>query len=1039
MKLKRVLCLFLVVLLALPACGKSKKGNDDAGDGGGDTAQSADAGATAVSTDFSSYQQSYVDDIVREVSAEDLVRNQNYVVDDAKVETLSSTLDFAVNSNEIKNLLGLDLGTKLPELVGKIYSNDIVNLAVQYLYPLVETEFAKVWSGLPESLELKDVETGVAVAPKANVNADLYIDDIEQALESIQFYLFPTTLANHLPPEYAAAAEKLRTATTKSKWDPATETMTTPWKDAAILNAEGKLDIDWGVHDRDSFANAMAAALSGVEPLLLALLANKACDNRGIIGSGAGHAAVVGGTVKLDMQITSIELVLTATANPGYNNALVPIFEALGCTPPDGNTFTNVHDVVDKGLIAPVEALLGTIAQAPVSFVLAALPNIAYAIEAGMIVPLLGMLKTEINYTTNAKYTVKLAGDGEMNDAYKSDAPIKINVGEMIDLPSMGVDLSSLNGLLAMLEGPLGFRLPEINGGKLATLGTLSWRDTVRGEATYTQLEPGKAAFIEANKADVLLFLLDYVFDGLKDRTLLAQIIEKLGGNANLPELVNAIIDRVLAFPHNAVAALTELVIPQSYNEPNALKWKESASPVNGAAALYNAYWTHPKADYMVQNLPSLLDNVLAMAGLEIAGISAASLPTLLDGLVGMVCKASVLNGLAEKINGLVAGISLPEALTELLKQKLGFDIHYWSGYHADFADGDRAAFKTAVSNLLYPIQKVVTFLLSDQDITISLTDASGNEMRFLHLHGFDAYAHAIIPLLEALGAQNLPTPATFKADGGAAFGHILDAVFGVIDGLKADPYNRLVTLLPNLLTFIRYGGLTGVVDNLLYSVNLVLDIIRPIYNVNLYSLVDFDLRFVNTDPIPLLFNFLSGLLRDKLGVSIAFDFTTESLYNALVTGPVETFTSANGATSYRVNEAGLNKSDMLTTVYDYLIKELLCSDNTPVYLQFAKDKLGLDDNVFSYVEKIVPALKNAEQTYPGSAKALIFWIFYAAETVVGAMDGSGSPDVLAILSALTASGNAEKREFAKTELRSDFAAPGYSDMLASVLQPLFR
>ena len=286
MKLKRVLCLFLVVLLALPACGK-KKGDKSSGDGGGGPEQSGGAETASVSTDFSTYQQSFMDDIVREVSSEDLVRDQRYVVDDAKLETLIATLDFAVNSAEIKNLLGLDLGVKLSELMSKLYSNDIVNLAVQYLYPLVETEFAKVWSGLPESLELTDVETGVAVAPTANVNADLYIDEIEKALESIQFYLFPTTLADHLPEQYAAAAQKLRTATTKSKWDPETETMTTPWKDPAILTADGKLDIDWGVHDRDSFADAMAAALSGVEPLLMALLANKACDNRGLIGTGA--------------------------------------------------------------------------------------------------------------------------------------------------------------------------------------------------------------------------------------------------------------------------------------------------------------------------------------------------------------------------------------------------------------------------------------------------------------------------------------------------------------------------------------------------------------------------------------------------------------------------------------------------------------------------------------------------------------------------------------------------------------------------------
>ena len=1040
---KRILALFLVLLLALPALpGCKKKG--ESGENGEVSETSAGTGELSggVVCDFTGYRQSFLPDITREVSAQDTVRGKAYVVDDPKLEELIDTLDFALNSVEVKQTLGLDLGKIFNDLVGKIYTNDIVNLAVQYLYPLVEKEFAKVWAGLPEDLEIKDVDTGVAVAPKANVKATLSIDAIEEALASIKFYLFPSTLAAQLPPEYAAAAQKLQTAATRSKYDPATDTMTTPWEDPALLNAEGKLDIDWGVHDRDSFIGALSAALCGVEPLLLALLTNRACDNRGLIGTGEGHAAIAGGVVKLDMSITSIELVLTATANPGYNNTLAPIFEALGMTSPDGNTFASVRDVVEKGLIEPVEALLARLAQAPVDFALKALPNLAYAVEAQMVVPLLSMLKTEINYTTNAKYTVQIAGDGEMNDAYKSDEPIKINVGEMIDLAAMGVDVSSLTALLGLADKALGVSFPPIDGVTLATLGELTWLDTARSEATYTGGEPGKRAYIAANRADVLLFLLDYVLNALKDKLLLTGILEKAGGSAALPELVNAIIDRVTADPHGAIAALTELIVPQSYNEPASLNWKPTDAPTSRAASLYTEFWTRAKADYMTQNLPSLVDNVLPMTGLEIAGVKATSLPELLDGLVAAVCKADVLNGLAEKIRGFVSGISLPSAVTDLLKEKLGFDIHYWDSYHTDFADGDRAAFKTAAGNLLFPVQKIVTFLLSDEDITVYLTGEDGSVRRFLYLQGSDGYAKAIVPLLEALGAAGISSPDTFKSDPANAFAHILNAVFGLIDGLKADPYHRLTVLIPNVVLFLRYGGLTAVVDNLLYPVNLLLDIVRPVYDLNLYGLVDFDLRFVNTDPVALLCGLLMNVLRDKVGISINLNLTTEILYNDLCLGSIETFTSLNGLTSYRVNEASINKSDLLTVIYDYLLRELLFSDNAPALLGFAKEKLGLSDSVYSYLERVLPALKSSDETYPGSGKALIFWVFYVAESLVGAMNsggsGGGSPDVMAMITALLGSGSAEKREFGKSEFRADCAKPGFSDVLTGVLQPLF-
>ena len=1039
--LKRILAICLTAALlcsVLPGCGKQNAPEEPA--------SSDDVAPPATQTDavewrhdFSYYQPSTIADVVREVTSEDVARGRTYTADDAKVESVIDTIDFALLSEEVRSAFDLDLKTLLPGLVEKLYSDSVVNLAVQALYPLVEKEFAKVWSGLPEKLDLKDVETGVSFAPTANVKAKLYIDDLEKALESIRFYLFPTTLAAHLPAEYDAVIRRLQTATTKSKYHPDSGEMTTPWQDPSILNDEGKLDLPWGVHDRESFIAALSAALSGVEPLLMALLADKPCENRGLIGTGKGHAAVFGGFLRLPMKITSIELVLTASANPGYQNTVAPVFEALDISVPDGSGFASLRDVVETGLVQPIETLMRRLAAAPLDFVLRALPNIAYAVEAQMIVPLLSMLKTEINYTTNAKYTVTFAGDGAMDDAYKSDEPIAINVGEMIDLPSLGIDVSSLNGLLKLAQKPLGASLPELDGAKLATLGTLTWRDTVRKETTYDGGQPGKAAYIQANRADVLVFILEYVLGALKDRTLLSSILNTLGGNEALPELVYAIIDRVAANPRHVIAALVELMVPQDYDEPSSVNWKHAPAPVNTVFALYTEYWTKNKAAYMSDNLPSLVDNVLRMTELNVAGVTADSLSGLLDGLVNMVCNAETLNNLAGKLREALGKVSLPAALAELLKNKLGFDVHHWDAYRADFADGDRAAFKSAFADLLSPVQKVVSLLFSDGDLTVSLTGADGTQRPFLHLHGYDGYAYAVVPLLEALGAQGLPSPAEFKADDSArAFSYLLNALFGVIDGLKADPYGKLASLLPNLILFIRYGGLTSVVDNLLYPVNLALDIVRPVYNLDLFSLVDFDLRFEKTDPIPLLFGLVSGLLEENLGVSVAFDLTTQKLYDALVLGSIETFTSANGAAAYRVRETSDTHKDLLTVVYDYLLKELFFSDNTPTYLNIAKEKLGLSDKVYSYVEKIVPALKSADETYPGSGKALIFWVFFAAEAVMDAGAGSGS-SVLSIITTLMGSSNADKRDFASSELKSDFSKPGFSDALKTVLTPLFR
>ncbi|MBQ7637478.1 MAG: hypothetical protein IJS90_01080 [Clostridia bacterium] len=1032
MKIKRILCLLLVICLLLPACGKKDKSTDSEPQG-----EQTSSDAVEIKSDLSTYQQAFMPDIVRPVSASDVVRNKEYVVDDEKIESLISLLDYAINSPEIADMLGLDIAGLIQTVVGGLYNDGLINTIIQYLYPLVEKEFAKVWADIPEELEIKDVETGVKLVPKANVIATLDIDPIETSLTQIDFYLFPTTLADILPEKYSDVKSKLKLAQTPSKYDKSTDTLTTPWEDPVLLDENGNLDLRWGVTDRDSFIEAASAALQGVEPLLLALLCNQACDNRGNIGRGVGKAKVLNNILKLNMDISAIELVLTASANEGYNNTVAPILEVFGLTAPDGNSFTCTRDVIEKGIIEPVAKLLDSALKAPVSFILSALPNLAYALEAGLVVPLLSMLKTDIYYTSNADYTVQIAGDGRMNDAYKADEPIKINVGEMIDLGEMGVDVSSLNGLLSSLSDMIGFTLPEIDGAKLATLGTLTWHDTVRSDWTYTGVQNGQAARIEANKADVLQFLLDYVFKALSDKELLDGILGMVSSGGQLPELVNTIIDKVVASPDMAVAALTELLIPQSYPEPAGITWKNISLPSNAAAPLYTSYWTAEKADYMWQNLPTLVDNILGLADMEIMGIKAKSLSDLFDGIIGMICKPDLLNDLAKKISGAISGLSLPSMVTDLLKNKLGIDLSYWSYYKASFAVGDKEGFKKAVSSLVSPIQSLIDFLLLDKDITVSIAGAEGDSRELIRLQGANAYATAVIPLLEAFGVTGIPSPSDMKANSSKLLPYIIDAVFGVVDQLKADPYNKLTGMIPNLLYFIQSGCLTSAVNNLLHSVDLLLDIIRPIYDVNISSLIGFDIRFQKTDVMALLSGLISDLIKEELGVDVSLGLTTQKMYNDLVSGQVESFTSVNGAASKRINEKTVNRRDMLTVIYDFLLKELLFSDNTPKYLAFAKEKLGLNDTVFGYLEKIVPAVKEADASYPGSGKALIFWVFFAADSITGAMS-SGNTSLLGIMGALMGSGNAEKRAFASSELPKDMRNEGFSNIFLGILKPLF-
>ena len=1036
--MKKTLCILLSLLLVLTpllsACSRGGKTNPEEPTTGGNTP----TGTGIVRGDISAYQQTFLDDLVRERTAEDRVRTAAYTVDDAKAEELLTMLDAAVGVSETRDLLGLDLNKVVDDVFAKVFCDGTVNLILQMLMPMVEREFQKVWVTIPDELEIPDVPTGMPVVKTANVVTQIQLDDIEKALTAIDFYIFPKTLADYLPTQYGEAKAKLAQATTPSAYDAATDTLVTAWEDTVLLNDEGKLDLNWGVTDRESFVDAVCAALSGAEPLLLALLSNRTCHQVGDIGVGTGNAYVLGGMLELDLTVNRIELVFDASETPGYNNTLAPIFELFGLTPPDGNTFGSVREFVEQGLLAPIDELLDTLLANPLYTLLGVLPHLAYAVEAGFVVPLLSMLKTVINYSANAYYTAQIAGDGVLEDAYHNDAPINIVVGEMLDLSELGLDVSSLNGLLGSLGAKLGVTLPPIDAATLATLGELTWHDTKRTDWVYTGAEPGKAARIEGNRADVTLFMLRYILGTLKDRELIGKVLGLLDENLQLPDMIYTVLDNIAADPDGAIAAIAELLLPQAYPAPAGVTWRAFTPGTCKAASLYTDYWTTAKAGYMTENLATFVDGLLAASDMEIAGIEANSLPELVDGIVGLICTPDILNKVAGVIAEKLGGITLPEKIASLLYNKMGIDLNYWKNYHASFAAGDRGAFKQGIINLIYPIRSLLDYALMGKDFTVTLTDApSGVSLDLISLKGYNAYSAGIVPLMEALGVSSPPTAAGLNYSSVSLISYVVDTVFTVVDSLKIDPISELMMMLPNLLLFLRGGCLTDVMNNALYVLDLLLETIRPIYKVDLSALLDFDVRFTSTDPVTMVCGLAQKVLKEKLGVDVQLDFTTESLYNDLNSWTTESYVSANGQTGLRVNAASINKNDILTVIYDYLLKEILFSANTPKYLQFAKDTLGLSDFIFNYLTNVAPAIKSADETYPGAGKALVFWVFFAGDSLVGAMNG-GNSNMLSIVAALMGSGTAEARAFAASELTKDMRNDGFASILGSVLKPLF-
>ena len=215
---------------------------------------------------FSTYKTNTIDNVERPDTEDDIAReNKNgiYSATDAQVEKVIELLDAALQNDEVKNILGqlinkdeetgeptgedFALGALVENLLNEsVYTDSLINTIVQFVYPIVCKEFAKVWAGLPSTFTVLGVETGQSLAPTADVkDCPLYLNDVETSIAAVGLYLSPVKLAANLKSNsaysgYTQVISKLESATTKAVYNlngagDDDDTFTNPWEDARII------------------------------------------------------------------------------------------------------------------------------------------------------------------------------------------------------------------------------------------------------------------------------------------------------------------------------------------------------------------------------------------------------------------------------------------------------------------------------------------------------------------------------------------------------------------------------------------------------------------------------------------------------------------------------------------------------------------------------------------------------------------------------------------------------------------------------------
>ena len=890
----------------------------------------------------------------RPVYNTDIIKTEAYEVTEANLLATIEKLDGFLASDNFAALAGESLNDLLGGMVDElIYSDKFINTVVNLLYPLVQTMLAGLLYDEAYSLIAEYSLTGslkytcVGIFETVGINA--YPESLAKVIDK-----------NKYPEAYAALnAAKKYTAYGSDKFHTA-EVEEQIWKDSNIYDAEsGTLTLVWGVdavreaggNYRTAFYDAFGEAMKGLEKLLYALLCNK-------------DIADVEVTKVVDLGIASLDLHLYSNSCSGYSDLLVPIFDALGvdssviATHDEIKTYANNGQMnnVAKAIFEPVMNLIDKVCEQPLDTVLAILPNLVYALSTNMVMPLLDKLAVSIHYKTDANGLASLIGSIKIDESYD------LAVGEL--LADMGpaeegeLDIAGLlnNLSLEAIFELLGLELPPLDAVTIAYAGEMTTIPTKRNTYIYetSYIDAGKAYHIEADKADLLYYILQYAFELVSNEEALTgllgaimtqkETVEVLDeeGNPVLDEEGNPVTEEVdvldaegnkvpdeekiakvmdiigmldIEKPTDIIAAIVELLNMEKYDGLQNYEWYDGTvgGNVEGytpAQAIYTSYtndWTHATAEYAVQNLTEIIEGA---AGVNIS-------EEMHKKLGGVLFTNEMITKLAQALGT----IQPDETISGLIKNLIGLDLSEFAKYAdvADdtnwgFEDGDAYGFADALLAMVSPFKPAVDFIFNGEPITITLSEDEA-----VTLYGNNGYDNAIVPLLEALGCK----PAAKPED------TLKEVVYQLVDRLcylEDDVIDAILDMLPGVLYYFSSNALSVTVDNLLQPVYAVLDVIRPIYDVNIGELLaGLDIGFsINLDNLGV--GFLADVLQSLLLKGIDLTPLKELVLEVcMVLGQeydtVSTFLlqSDNGAKRGTYSKT-FDKADMLTVILSLII-----------------------------------------------------------------------------------------------------------------------
>lgn len=529
------------------------------------------------------------------------------------------------------------------------------------------------------------------------------------------------------------------------------------WSEVDLTGAE------WEVKNKGDFSVAVASMFSPFYDLLYALLC-----------SGSYSPVILVGI----------------KGSNGYETAVIPTFEAIGCRDYlDAESFY-AQAKKDKGamiyniaydLVSYIERIL----DAPFDNLTSCLPSIAhYLLNGGFdsaVANLMSPLRLQVLNIATLIPVESFASF--LNDTESFTQSFTLNINDMLSQTGMPM-------------APIDLQL-------LASLGTVN--------------EDGS---VTADKADTFIVLLRWLIDTLKmNQSSASELMPQVG--AQTQQMLSAVLGKET----DSLISILVSLLNQTGAVINDNQW--AFPQFTPGQAVYTPNLNAEKYQRVADGVDELLDQLVAEMGEEKSLGALLKKEIYSSKTLSLIMKTLFGAFESEELSPLTAllGVDIsPKGMAAVLRAK-GFGVAAdnlsaytkWSAVGENGVDlgiktGNQRQFISAVASVMSPFEDLLGMLLAEDKIV--LFDA-------VEFYGSNGYNTAIIPVFEALGCEDstVRTHEEFKVLYGRGKGieALLDPIVSLLDRFTEKPAYTLLQILPNMLYFLESGGFDICIRNLVY------------------------------------------------------------------------------------------------------------------------------------------------------------------------------------------------------------------------------